>query len=68
VLQIALVTDQHDLDVAVRVISELLEPSGDVFVGKSLGDVVDEESADCSTVVAEQAHRQIDSAWVGTLQ
>jgi hypothetical protein len=34
------------------VIPEFLEPSFDVVVGMAFGDVVDEESTDCSTVVA----------------
>jgi len=49
--QIALVSDQHDNNVGISVIAELLEPSRDVLVGLVLADVVDEESADGATVV-----------------
>lgn len=49
--QIALVSHQHDDNVCVGMIAELLEPACDVLVGLVLGDVVDEESADCATVV-----------------
>ncbi len=49
--QIALVPNQHDDDVGVRMVSQFLEPPSDVGVGRMLGDIIDEESTDCSTVV-----------------
>lgn len=50
-LQIALIPDQHDDNVAIRVITEFLEPSGHVDVRGVLGDVVHEERTDGSAVV-----------------
>jgi len=52
VLQITLVSDQHDHNVRVGMISELLQPAGDVDVGSMLCNVVDEESANSTAVVA----------------
>jgi hypothetical protein len=49
--QIALVSHQHDDNVCVGMIAELFQPACDVLVGLVLGDVVDEEGADCATVV-----------------
>ena len=49
--QIALVSNQHDDDVGVGVVPELLEPSCDVLVGLVLADVVDEEGTDRTAVV-----------------
>lgn len=49
--QIALVSDQHDDDVGIGVISKLLQPSRNVLVGLVLADVVDEEGADRAPVV-----------------
>lgn len=51
VLQIALIPDEHDDDVRVRVIAQLLQPSGNVDVCRMLGDVVDEECTHCAAVV-----------------
>lgn len=49
--QIALVSDKHDDDVAIRVISELLQPPRDILVSLVLADIVDEEGTDGATVV-----------------
>lgn len=49
--QIALISHQHDDDVGIRVVSQLLQPSSDVFVGLVLADIVHEESADSTSVV-----------------
>lgn len=49
--QIALVTDQHDDDVGVGVVAQLLEPPRDILVGLVFADVVDEQRADGATVV-----------------
>lgn len=51
VSQIALVSHQHDDNVCVGMVAELFQPACDVLVGLVLGDVVDEEGADCATVV-----------------
>ena len=50
--QIALVAHKHDDDVGIRMVSELLQPPGNVVVGLVLADVVDEQSADSTTVVS----------------
>lgn len=50
--QIALVTDEHDDDVGVRVISQLFQPSRDVLVGLVFANVVDEESAHSAAVIS----------------
>lgn len=49
--QIALVSHQHDDDVCVGMVAELFQPACDVLIGLVLGDVVDEEGANCATVV-----------------
>lgn len=54
VSQIALVSDQHDDDVGVSVVPQLLQPSRDVLVGLVLADVVDEEGTDSATVVGRR--------------
>ena len=51
-LQIALVPDEHDDDVRVRVVAELLQPPRDVDVRRMLGDVVDEQRTDGATVIS----------------
>jgi hypothetical protein len=50
--QIALVSDQHNDNVGIGMVPELLEPPGHVLVGLVLADVVDEQGADGSTVVS----------------
>ena len=49
--QIALVSHQHDNDVCVGMVAELFQPARDILVCLVLGDVVDEECADGTTVV-----------------
>ena len=51
-LQIALVADEHDDDVRVGVVTELLQPPRDVDVRRMLGDVVDEQRTDGTPVVS----------------
>ena len=50
--QIALVSDQHDDDVGVGVVSELLQPPSDVLIGLVLGDIVNQKGSDCASVVS----------------
>ncbi|RUS26377.1 hypothetical protein BC938DRAFT_470858 [Jimgerdemannia flammicorona] len=50
--QIALVTNEHDDNVAVSVVAELLEPAVDVLVRHMLSYVVNEKGADGTAVVA----------------
>jgi hypothetical protein len=49
--KIGLVADKHDYDVAVRVITELLQPAGDIRIGRMLGDIVHEQSTNGTAVV-----------------
>ena len=51
VSQIALVAHQHDHNIRVRVIAQLLQPSCHVLVGLMLADVVDEQRTDGAAVV-----------------
>lgn len=62
VAQVALVAHQHDDDVAVGVVPQLLQPALHVFVGQVLGDVVDEEGPHRPTVVpaAQRGRRTPD--------
>lgn len=52
VTQIALVTNKHDHNVVIGVVAELLEPAANVLISSMLGDVVDQQSTDSSTVVS----------------
>lgn len=49
--QIALVSDEHDDNVAVGMVAKLLQPPRDVLVGLMLADIVDEEGTDGAAVV-----------------
>lgn len=49
--QIALVTDQHDNDVTVGMVPQLLEPSSDILVRLVLADIVDQQCSNCTAVV-----------------
>lgn len=51
VSQIALVSDQHNDNVSISMISQLLQPSCDVLVGLVLADVVYEQRTDSAPVV-----------------
>lgn len=52
--QIALVSDQHDDDVGIGMIPQLLQPPVDILVGLMFADVVHEESTDRTTVVSRR--------------
>ena len=58
VLQIALVSDEHDDDVRVRVVAELFQPPRHVHVCRMFGDVVDEKRTDCAAVVPAPGIRE----------
>ena len=49
--QIALVSYQHDDNVRVRVVPQLLQPPGHILVRLVLADIVDQESTDGSPIV-----------------
>ena len=49
--QIALVSDEHDDNVGISVVAQLLEPAGDVLVGLVLANIVNQESANSTAVV-----------------
>ena len=50
--QIALVTNKHNDDIGVGVVTEFLQPAGNVVVGLVLADVVDQQGSDGTTVVS----------------
>jgi hypothetical protein len=52
--QIALVTDEHDDDVGVGMVAQLLQPPCHVLVCLVLADVVDEQGAHCAAVVCRR--------------
>lgn len=62
VTKIALVADEHNDNVAIGVVTQLLEPAEDVDVGGMLGNVVDEESAHGAAVVAVEMGRSADAS------
>ena len=49
--QIALVSNQHDHDVCIRMVAQLLQPSSDVVIGLMLADIVDQQCSDCASVI-----------------
>ena len=51
VSQIALVSHKHDDNVGICVISKLLEPASDIVVGLVFADIIDEKSANSSTII-----------------
>lgn len=52
VSQIGLVSNEHDDNVTIGMVSELFEPSGDILVCLVLADVVDEQGTNGTTVVS----------------
>ena len=63
-LEIALVSDQHDHDIGIRMIPQLLQPSMDVLVGRMFRNVIDEKGAHSTSVIAAR-HPYQDSVWSG---
>jgi len=55
VLQIALISNQHDHNVGIGMITQFLQPPLDVDVCCMLGDIVYEQCSHCTPVVADQA-------------
>lgn len=51
VAQVALVSHEHDHDVVVGVVSQLLQPALHVLVGEVFGNVIDEQSPNSTTVI-----------------
>lgn len=49
--QVTLVAYKHDDDVAVGVVSQLLQPALHILIGQVLSDVIDQESPNCPAVV-----------------
>ena len=49
--QIALVSDQHDDDVRVSVVAELLQPPGHILICLVLADIVDKQSTNSTPVI-----------------
>lgn len=52
VSQIALVPDQHDYNIGIRMVSQLFQPPRDVVVRLMLANVVNKQRADCTSVVS----------------
>ena len=52
VLQVTLVTDEHNDNVRIGMVAEFLEPASNVGVRRVLGNIIDEESAYRTAVVA----------------
>jgi hypothetical protein len=49
--QIALVSDQHNHNVGICVVAQLLKPPSYIIVGLVFTDIVDKQSANCATIV-----------------
>ena len=58
VAQVTLVADQHNDDVAVCMVSQLLQPTLHVFIGQVLGDVIDQQGPHCTTVIPVDQRKQ----------
>lgn len=52
--QIALVTHQHDDDIGIGVISQLLQPPRHILIGGVLANVVNEQCTDGSAIVGRR--------------
>lgn len=50
-LEITLISYEHDDNVRVCMVAQFFEPSCDVYVGSVFGNIVDKESADCAAIV-----------------
>lgn len=53
VAQVTLVAHQHDHDVVVGVVSQLLQPALHILIGEVFGNVIDEQSPNSTTVISE---------------
>ena len=51
-LQVALVSDQHDDDIGVSMVSQLFQPSSHVNICRMFGDIIYEQRSDRPTIVA----------------
>jgi len=51
-LQVALVADEHNDNVRIGMVTEFLEPAGNIGVRRVLGNIIDEESAYRTAIVA----------------
>lgn len=49
--QITFVSDQHNDDISISMIPQLLQPSCNVLIGLMLADVINKKSSDCAPVV-----------------
>ena len=63
-LEIALVSDQHDHNVRIRMVTEFLQPAMHVLVCRMLGNVVDKERSHGTSVVAVLQVRVNDSLYI----
>jgi len=51
-LQVALVTNEHNDDVRIGMVAKFLEPASNIGIRRVLGNIIDEESAYRTAVVA----------------
>ncbi len=51
-LQVTLVADEHDDNVGIGMVAQLLQPSCDVDICSVFGDVVDEKGTNSASVIA----------------
>ena len=58
--QVTLVSNEHDDDVSVSVVPQLLQPSLHTLVSHVLGYVVHEESTNCPTIIPIQREKERD--------
>lgn len=59
--EVALIAHQHDDDVVVCVIPQLLQPALHVLIGEMFGNVIDEKGPDSAAVIPESTRRHIPS-------
>ena len=59
--QVALVPHQHDDDVVVSVVPQLLQPALHILIRQVLGDVVHQESPDGAAVIAGDGINQVNT-------
>lgn len=57
--QIALVAHQHDDNVVIRMIPQLLQPAFHILVSQMLCDVIDQKSTNCTPVVPIREIKEI---------
>ena len=49
--QITLITHEHDHDITISMITQLLQPTGYILISRMLADIIDKQGADSAAVV-----------------